>query len=424
MTPIVNGAFGRRVAMAFALAMLLAPARAVAQDTTPAVPPPAGQQGLFPEPGIIERAIDKTTRAGDIGGEKTGFYFETSHMITGAGWISLGPGYRYWLAGDRMFVDASAAISWRKYMMARAQFELPKLAGERVAVGTELRWQDFTQNTHFGDGADSLETDRSQYRVKSTNAIAYTNVRPVDWLTVGGRAGWLYHPTLLPPSGSFRRDLPATAERFPGFAAFALDEQPSFAHGEASIAADTRDYPGFPHHGFLYRGSWSVFSDRDHGNFSFQRFEAEGAQFVSFADDLVTLAMHGWLVASDTAAGKDIPFYLMPALGGNNSLRAYANYRFHDRHLVMATVETRLALFEHVDLAVFADAGNVAARMADLNLDRTSFGAGLRLHSDQSTLGRVDLAHGREGWRVTVNTSDMLRLTRLSRRTAPIPFVP
>lgn len=426
MTTFFNGAWQRRVVTACAAAMLVAPLRASAQDPPPVddVPQPRVRAALLPEPGIIERAIDKATKIGDTGGEKAGFYFETGHMITGAGWLSLGPGYRYWFGGDRMFVDASAAISWRKYMMARAQFELPKLAGERVAIGTELRWQDFTQNSYFGDGSETLDADRSEYRLKSTDLVAYANVRPREWLTIGGRAGWLYHPTLLPPSGSFRRDLPSTLELFPQLSAFALDEQPSFAHAEASITADRRDHPSFPRHGYLYRGSWTVFSDRDHGNFSFQRFDAEAMRFVSFADELITVAARGWLTASDTAEGKDIPFYLLPSLGGNNTLRAYDNYRFHDRHFVVANVETRLALFEHIDFAVFADAGNVAARMADLNFDRTSFGAGFRLHSERSTLARVDVAHGKDGWRVAFNTSDPLRLTRLSRRTAPIPYAP
>ena len=40
-----------------------------------------------------------------------------------------------------------------------------------------------------------------------------------------------------------------------------------------------------------------------------------------------------------------------------------------------------MALFNHLDAAVFADAGNVAPHVADVNLDKRSYGAGLRLLS-------------------------------------------
>lgn len=398
---------------------------ASAQESVPRPQSTAGVSGFLPEPHVIVRAIDFATRTmGDGSGEKNGLYPEVSNMITGAGWISLGPGFRQWFGGDRGFADVSAAWSWRSYKMARARFELTNLVRSRVAIGSEVRWQDFTQNTYFGPGPDSIETDRSEYRLKSLNAIGYTNVRPVKWLTIGGRAGWLRSPSLLEPMGNFRRDHPSTEAVFPGETAFARLDQPDYLHGELSVTADTRDQRRHPESGGLYRGSWARFSDRDGGNFSFQRFEAEGAHFVSTDDGQITVAMHGWLVASDTAEGHDIPFYLLPSLGGNNTLRAFANYRFHDRHFAVANVELRFALLAHLDSAIFADAGNVAGRMADLNFDRRSIGLGFRLHSGRATFARLDVARGQEGWRLTVSTSDPLHLSRLSRRTAPIPFVP
>ena len=105
---------------------------------------------------------------------------------------------------------------------------------------------------------------------------------------------------------------------------------------------------------------------------------------------------------SSTAAGRGVPFYLLPSLGGHNTLRGYTDYRFHDRNLLGANVESRWALFRHVDAAVFADAGNVAARAKDLDLSRTS------------------VRH----WCASALRNDPLRLSRIARRTASIPFVP
>jgi hypothetical protein len=269
-----------------------------------------------------------------------------------------------------------------------------------------------------------VESDRSEYRLESTNVIAYTMVRPRRWLSVAGRLGWLARPTLGAPAGSFKRGYPATSDVFPDDPVYLLTVQPTYVHGEASLTADTRDRRGYPSSGGLYRVAWSTYSDRDSGAFTFDRYEAEGAQFLPLARHRVVLALHGWLVASAAADGRDVPFYLMPSLGGGNTLRGYADYRFHDRNLLVVNAEARVPVFAHMDTALFVDAGSVAARVGDLDLGRTSYGMGLRLHSRESTFARLVVAHGDEGWRLLFRVNDPFRLGRLSRRTAAVPFVP
>ena len=134
--------------------------------------------------------------------------------------------------------------------------------------------------------------------------------------------------------------------------------------------------------------------------------------------------MHGWGVFSETSSGNTVPFYLLPTLGGNDTLRGYNDYRFHDRNLLLASAESRWALFRSVDAAAFFDAGNIGARAGDLNLKKTSWGGGLRVHTRTTTLARLDVGHGREGWQVFFKITDPFGLKRLSRRTADVPFVP
>jgi hypothetical protein len=81
-------------------------------------------------------------------------------------------------------------------------------------------------------------------------------------------------------------------------------------------------------------------------------------------------------------------------------------------------------MMTHVDAVAFVDAGNVAARVGDLNVDKRSYGAGLRFHSRRQTFARFDVARGTDGWRVVFRLHDPLNLSRLSRRTAAVPFVP
>jgi outer membrane protein assembly factor BamA len=199
--------------------------------------------------------------------------------------------------------------------------------------------------------------------------------------------------------------------------------EPSFLHSELSVTADRRDFPEHPTRGGLYRAAAINYSDRDSGLFSFRRYEAEAAQFVPLMDSRVVIALHGWLATSDTSEGDLVPFYLMPSLGGHNSLRSFDDYRFHDRNMLVVNAEARVAMMTHVDAAVFFDAGNVAPRVGDLDLDKKSVGAGVRFHTRSRTYLRLDVANGDEGWRVLLRLTDPLNLMRLTRRTATAPFV-
>jgi outer membrane protein assembly factor BamA len=177
----------------------------------------------------------------------------------------------------------------------------------------------------------------------------------------------------------------------------------------------------------MYRATVAAYSDRDAGTYSFRRYEVEGAQFVPLFTPKWILALHGWEVFSDTSSGEVVPFYLLPSLGGQNTLRGYQDYRFHDRNMQSFNAESRWALFGHVDAAAFVDAGKVAPRAGDLDFKqmKKSYGVGLRVHNAASTLARLDVGHGTEGWHVFFKVSDSFkRTTPASGRSSVIPFVP
>lgn len=415
-----------------ALCLAIVPTLAQAQE--PANTPPAAQEstateqtGFFTEPGIIGRALrfgNRLATSGDGGEIKNGFYPEFGDMITGAGWISGGPGYRYWFMQDRLFVDASAAVSWRMYKMAQARVEMPKLANSRITAGAQVRWQDLTQVTYFGTGPDSLETNRSEYRLENANLAGYVIGKPIEWLEIAGKAGWLTRPSLNPPGGTFERGYPDAATIFPDDPVYTLARQPEFFYEEVSVKADTRDHRGYPSAGGVYQALFARYADRGTEMFGFQRYEAEAAHFFPLASNRIVAIGHGWVVGSRADADQTVPFYLQPSLGGSSALRAYESYRFHDRNLLLVSAELRVKLFTHIDWAAFAEAGNVAPTVGDLNLDRRSYGIGFRVHNERATLARVDAAHGDEGWRLTFRVNDPFRFSRIGRRTAPLPFVP
>jgi hypothetical protein len=417
---------------AAALFLTIAPTIAQAQDpqstSSPAqVAEGTEQTGIFNEPNIIDRALRYGNRfvgSSDGGEIKNGFYPEFGDLITGSGWIAGGPGYRHWLFRDRAFVDASAAVSWRMFKMAQARIELPKLARGRIAAGAQARWHDYTQITYFGEGPDSLETSRGEYRMEGADIVGYLAGKPAGWLSLTGKLGWLTRPSIKEPGGTFERGNPDARTLFPDDPVYQLAEQPNFLHGEIALLADTRDHRSYATRGGVYHASWSRYADRVSNVFSFQRYEAEASHFLPAANDRVVFIAHGWLVATRADDGQVVPFYLQPTIGGSNSLRSYSSYRFHDRNLLLLNAEARVRVWTHLDWAVFADAGNVAAKLGGLDVDRRSYGMGFRLHTEKATVARLDVAHGGEGWRVLFRVNDPFRLSRLTRRTAAAPFVP
>jgi hypothetical protein len=388
--------------------MCLSPAAVLAQEAPPVPSSASEPQGFVAEPGGITRVVlfaDRHLGKGDL---TNGIYVERHSMIPGAGWLSFGPGYKHWYAKDSVFVDASASWSVNSYRQAQARLELPKFLKSRLALGTQARWQDYGAIDYFGVGSNTSPDALSTYSVESNQVTAYATLRPFRWLDVGGQIGWM-NPEVSHTEGAL----------LTGFS-----EKRTFVPTGVSLTIDTRDFPGHPTRGFVLRGAGSRYEDRTDGAHTFNRYEGETASFLPFAGGRVVLALHAWMVRTDTDAGRSVPFYLQPSLGGVNTLRAFTDYRFHDNHLLAANAEIRLALMTHLDLAFFADAGNVASRTQDLDLEKRSYGAGFRLHTRRETFAMFDVAHGVEGWRLLFRLNDPMRLSRVDRKATLVPFVP
>jgi len=410
--------------------LVLAPRPGLAQEATPSLPVgwiTPTPKGLLAEPALLRKLVASSeSTVSDERAPADGLYVETANMITGEGWISAGPGYRRHVLDDRMLVDVSAAVSWKLYNVVQGSVQLPHLAHDRLTVGAQVMHQDFLQVDYFGVGNDSRVSDQSAYRFKNTDILGFATAQAARWLSVSGRLGEIRRPSLSEAAGP-RVPVPNTVDLFSEASAPGITAQPSFLHGDVLVAADLRDHKGHPTGGGLYQFIAAAYSDRDSGTYSFRRYEVDAAQFVPIFTKRWILALHGREVFSDASSGHIVPIYLMPSLGGKNTLRGYHDYRYHDNDMQVVSAEVRSALFTHLDAAVFVDAGKVASRVDDLNLQhlKKSYGAGLRVHNATATLIRLDVGHSVEGWQIFLKVSDPFkRSLPISGRSAIVPFVP
>jgi hypothetical protein len=218
---------------------------------------------------------------------KDGLYPELGGMIPGAGWLSVGPGYRHHLFGDAAVVDASAAISWRRYSMVQSQIEWPALLSNHLSVGASAKYQNFTQINYFGVGPDSDESTQTTYGLKSIDIVGSATVHPVNWLSIGGRMGYIRGLDIKPGLSSVH---PPTHDFFDDTTAPGLTIQPRYEHADVFVEVDSRDAPGYPASGGVYRLGLATFDDLNGSGQSFQRFDADATQYVP-------LFHRNWLVA-------------------------------------------------------------------------------------------------------------------------------
>jgi outer membrane translocation and assembly module TamA len=81
--------------------------------------------------------------------------------------------------------------------------------------------------------------------------------------------------------------------------------------------------------------------------------------------------------------------------GTKATLRAFQNYRFRDRNLLLMQAEYRIPLHKNVDATVFYDAGQVAHGVSGLFRDiKRGTGFSLSYMRKGATVGRLDVGYG------------------------------
>jgi len=296
---------------------------------------------------------------------------------------------------NRFDVDAVAAYSTRGYQRAGAGLTMRRIGGTAVDARVWGQRFEFTQEDLFGLGQDSRTEDRTNYLHESTEVGAELTWKPGLFDVSGGLA-------YLDPrigSGTDSR-FPSTEELFDASTLPGLTAQPDFLRTDAGVALDWRDNPLHPHAGGRYGVQLSNFDDRDLGQYGFRRVTLDVQQYVPLPNRYRVIALRAAAVMTDAGAGQQVPFYYQPTLGGSQQLRGFREFRFRDRNSLMMTAEYRWEASWMLDAAVFVDAGTVATERSGLslrNLD-TSYGVGLRVHSNSAFVARLDLAFSRDGF--------------------------
>jgi hypothetical protein len=343
------------------------------------------------EPGMLETALKAIERGGVPLITRDGIYLKFGSLTTGSG-FAYGAGYR----SRRLFdglgsVDLWAGASATKYWATETRLRFPRLANGRIDAQGYARRHEYPQEDYFGLGASSRRSDHSDYALRTTTFGARAALRPAPIVAIGGGVEYLE-----PRVGNGTDDgLPSIGDRFDEASAPGLWRQPDYLRSIAFIDVDWRR-PLNARNGGWYRAEFGHYDDRARMGYTFNRVDVDLRQFVSFLSERRVFFGRVFASTSDVQSGEQVPFYLMPTLGGNDSLRGFRDYRFRGPHALLLQGEYRFEIWSGLDGALFYDAGKVAMRRAHLDLKdlESDYGFGFRFNTDNGIVVRVDAAFG------------------------------
>lgn len=332
-----------------------------------------------------------------------GFQFAGGDFPSGAG-FNFGVGFRDLAVGsvyeeddlpNRVDVNLVAATSTSQYYQVSGDFAFRNLGGSPFSAGVRAMYYEWPQQDFYGLGPDSQEDNRTNYLIRSVDVGAGLWLEPKKGLRVGVGA-FFTNPRI----GAGRDTLfPSTDEVAPPGTLPGLETQPDFLRINGLVDFDWTDKPLYPRSGGYYGVQIANFKDQDLDHFNFRRYEVDLQQYIPFRNKYSVVALRALTVITDAESGNEVPFYYMPTLGGGDRLRGFREGRFTDNNSLLLTAEYRWEAWWPLDMALFVDAGQVAADRKDLfeDLD-VSYGIGFRFHNSEAVVLRMDFSFSREGF--------------------------
>lgn len=350
-----------------------------------------GSEGPNPAERVIVQIMNSPLFSGEGGA------YPWFGSVYGGSGFSVGAGYLRRLPRGAS-ANAVAGISMNRSHLVEGRFAAPELWHGALRLDGVVRQLSAKEVDFYGYGPDSTGDDNVEYDFRPTEAGLDATVQPGRWFSLGAGYSRLgIRSNYDTPNDA--DDQPVTARAVPG-----VGQPLDYDVMRATAAIDWRTAPGYSTHGGLYRLHLSRHRASRQQAFSFRTTEWEVVQLAPLVREQFVLAFRGLATFTTPDAGHAVPVMLAPFLGNGSTLRGFANHRFTDRHRVLLTGEYRWRPSRYLDMAVFIDAGQVAAERRAFRLAEfeTSWGLGARFHGPTFNAFRIEIARGRDGLRLIV----------------------
>ncbi len=304
-------------------------------------------------------------------------------------------------------VQYRAIVNYAEKVQKNFDFAYKDLGagGGRYILGGQANFFKNPFSRFFGIGNAAQLSNESNYTSRETNVNAYIglNLTPDFSILLTQRFRDVRLENGIIPT------LPQTTVKF---AATSGVEGAQILGTKLTFLYDTRDSQLTP-----IKGTYATFSVEFNSNVQHDepnrwvRFVLDARHLYPHDNDskvLVVRALFDGVVRTDQSPQRAIPFYELPTLGGETTLRAFGLNRFFSNQAVVFNVEERIRImqrkfFDHsidLEVAPTLDVGRV------MNLEQRDFtfkdfqvnpGLGIRVMAKPHVVGRLDIAYGKDG---------------------------
>ncbi len=345
-----------------------------------------------------ERIMNKVEDITVNGGLHWHPFFENAYR---GGGFAAGVGYMHPVSSYSL-IDVRGSYSIRNYKRAEIEFAAPRIFHRRGSLSLLAGFREATQVGFYGTGTDSQKDDRANFGFQQWHGSATMSIRPTRRLLLlrGGvelselteQAGEGLAPSV---------DTVYTPATLPG-----LDSRITYLHTQGTVGLDWRPAADYARRGGFYGVTVHDYKDNDEA-FGFQQVDYEVVQHFPILRETWAISLRGLAQTTFLKGDQEIPYFMLPSLGGGSNLRGYSSWRFRDRNSLLLQAEWRIMVNRFLDTAFFFDAGKVTELTADLDLDglKRDYGFGVRFHGPISTPLRIDLAKSPEGLVLVFATS-------------------
>ncbi len=325
-------------------------------------------------------------------------FFENAYR---GGGFAPGLGYM-WHVSPYSYVDVRGSYSISSYKRAEVEFVSPRLFDRRAELSLLGGWRDATEVAFYGVGMGSSSGNRANYGFEQPHGSALLTVRPTRrmFMLRGGfdvsrwdlKSGKGASPSI---------EEVYTPETLPG-----IGTTTTYLHTQATVGFDWRPSSAYARRGGFYGVTGHDYYDRDN-RFGFRQVDYEAIQHIPILRESWVLSLHALATTTWRKGNEDVPFFMLPSLGGGSNLRGFSSWRFRDRNSLLLQAEWRIMANRFFDTAVFCDAGQVAAHKSDVHFNglKTDYGFGARFHTPFATVLRIDVARSSEGTQLVFATS-------------------
>ncbi len=300
------------------------------------------------------------------------------------------------------------SLSVNDYQSFKIRYKTPKFMGEKLSITLLGQYTQRPWESYFGSGHLSSRDRETNYNPEHSHLSSSVLWQARSNIVIDLRVGYdAYNisdgedPNLVGDIDSIRQiyKLSLSETRNTRLASFG-----------GTIDHDWRNDKGQPTAGGREIISVVYYaSTEDNDNFKYTSITVDVRQYFHIFKKRA-LAVRVMALSTDLGDKTQVmPFYLLPSLGGAETLRGYTRLRFVDNDLALISAEYRYPIWKKIDAFVFLDEARVFISLTDhfkWHDWKYSYGGGLRVWEIDNLILSFYAAKSEEETRFRIQFSD------------------